>query len=108
MRIAGGANRIEAGQIGLATDYPVGSTTPLRSTPLLITLISPSGTRAIVVPAGSVPVGAVMTFDLAAVNAYLDETGNGDWTVEVADTGLAAGAASRGSLSSFKIRVLGH
>ena len=108
VRIAGGANRIEAVQIGLATDYPVGTTTPLRSTPLLITLISPSGTRAIVVPAGSVPVGAVMTFDLAAVNAYLDETGNGDWTVEVADTGLAAGAASKGSLSSFKIRVLGH
>ncbi|MEH6422465.1 S8 family serine peptidase [Pseudomonas sp. CGJS7] len=106
--IAGGAGRIEAVQIGLASTYPVGNTLPLKSTPLVVTLVSPSGTRAIVVPAGSVPVGDVMTFDLAAVNAFLDEPGTGNWTVEVADTSLAAGAASKGNLSSFKIRVLGH
>ncbi|SDX73591.1 S8 family serine peptidase [Lysobacter enzymogenes] len=108
VRIGNGARRVEAVQIGLASNYPVGNTTPLKSTPLVVTLVSPSGTRAIVVPAGSVPVGATMTFDLAAVNAYLDESASGDWTVEVADTSLAAGTAAKGNLSSFKIRVLGH
>ncbi|MGH8082499.1 MAG: S8 family serine peptidase [Lysobacter sp.] len=108
VRIANGANRIEAVQIGLASDYPVGNTLPLKSTPLVVTLVSPSGTRAIVLPAGSVPIGGTMTFDLAAVNAYLDEAGTGNWTVEVADTSLPAGTAAKGNLSSFKIRVLGH
>ncbi|SDZ08262.1 Serine protease, subtilisin family [Lysobacter sp. yr284] len=108
VNLAAAAGRIEAVQIGLASDYPVGSTLPLKSTPLVVTLVSPSGTRAIVVPAGSVPVGATMTFDLAAVNAFLDESGSGNWTVEVADTSLAAGTDAKGKLSSFKIRVLGH
>ncbi|MEH6417195.1 S8 family serine peptidase [Pseudomonas sp. CGJS7] len=105
IRIDGGPGRVEAVQIGMASNYPLGF---LESTTLRVTLISPSGTRAIVVPAGAATADDTMTFDLAAVNAFLDEPGSGDWRLEVADTGLAAGADSLGDLTSFKIRVLGH
>ncbi|ALN55779.1 peptidase, families S8 and S53/proprotein convertase P-domain protein [Lysobacter enzymogenes] len=105
VRIAGGAGRVEAVQIGMASDYPLDF---LESTTLRVSLISPSGTRAIVVPAGAAFAVDTMTFDLAAVNAFIDETGNGDWTLEVVDTALAAGAETKGNLTSFKIRVLGH
>ena len=103
--IPNGASRIEAIQIGLATDYPGADD---GSTPLLVSLISPSGTRAVVLPAGALSYDDTLNIDFAVVNAFLDERGGGDWTVEVADTSLAAGTDPRGHITSFKIRVLGH
>ncbi|ROU06096.1 S8 family serine peptidase [Lysobacter enzymogenes] len=107
-----GIRNVESVQIGLETDYavarpPVGQATlPL---PLSVTLVSPQGTRAVVVPAYMAVSGnRVFRVDLAAANAFLDENANGNWTLEVADVPRAAGAASAGNLTSFKIRVLGR
>jgi len=108
-----GIRNVESVQIGLVTDYtvsapPVGQTTsPL---PLSVTLVSPQGTRSVVVPASMAVSsgGAAFSLDLAASNAFLDENGTGTWTLEVADVPLAAGAASAGNLTSFKLRVLGR
>ncbi|QQQ00723.1 S8 family serine peptidase [Lysobacter enzymogenes] len=110
IRIAGGAARIEGVQIGFDTSAPARNAYPYVATTVRISLISPSGTRAIVLPPGSLPVndGGTLSASLASVNAFLDEPGNGDWTLEVADTALAAGAAANANLSSFKIRVLGR
>ena len=110
--IANNLRQVEAVQIGLETDYvhqgswqEAGGALP---TPLLITLRSPSGTRAFVLPAHSAYGGAVMSIPFSAVNAFLDEPGDGNWTVEVTDVDLADGAVPAGNLTSFKIRVLGH
>ncbi|MBO7942471.1 proprotein convertase P-domain-containing protein, partial [Streptomyces sp. S9] len=108
-----GIRKVESVQIGLTTDYtvaapPVGQTTsPL---PLSVTLVSPQGTRSVVVPAAMAAAsgGAAFNLDLAASNAFLDEDATGNWTLEVADIPLAAGAASAGNLTSFKLRVLGR
>jgi len=108
-----GVRRIESVQLGLTTDYavaapPVGqATSPL---PLSVTLVSPSGTRSVVVPASMAVSsgGAAFNVDLASSNAFLDEDATGNWTLEVADIPLAAGAASAGNLTSFKLRVLGR
>ncbi|WP_394538484.1 S8 family serine peptidase [Lysobacter enzymogenes] len=110
IRIAGGAARIEGVQIGFDSSVPARDAYPYVATTVRITLISPSGTRAIVLPPGSLPVGSggTLSTSLASVNAFLDEPGNGDWTLEVADTALAANAAANANLSSFKIRVLGR
>jgi subtilisin-like proprotein convertase family protein len=85
---------------------------------LQFVLVSPSGARSVVQPAftsigsglsGSVAIQRNFTnWDLLSSNAFLDETGNGTWTLEVTDMGQSANAASRGSLEFFKIRVLGH
>ncbi|MBD3682203.1 S8 family serine peptidase [Stenotrophomonas sp. Br8] len=86
---------------------------------LQFVLISPSGTRSVVQPAYTA-IGSGLTWfgtpdqvnfskwDLIASNAFLDETGKGKWQLEVSDLGLGKGARSVGSLTSFKIRVLGH
>ncbi|MEH6417161.1 S8 family serine peptidase [Pseudomonas sp. CGJS7] len=111
IRIAGGAARVEAVQIGFDTNARAGVNFPLVATNVRIVLISPSGTRAVIIPPGSVPANLnnqTLSTSLVAANAFLDENGNGDWTLEVVDTALAAGAAPVANLSSFKIRVLGH
>jgi len=112
VRIGNGVRNIEAVQIGLATDYGHAGTWEeeggAAASPLLVTLTSPAGTRAFVLPAHAGYGGAVMTIPFTAVNAFLDEAGDGDWTVAVSDVDLAAGAASAGNLTSFKIRILGH
>jgi len=108
-----GIRRVESVQIGLTTDYAVPAppvdqaTSPL---PLSVTLVSPQGTRSVVVPASMAVAsgGATFNVDLAASNAFLDEDANGNWTLEVADVPLAAGAVSAGNLTSFKLRVLGR
>ncbi len=110
VRIDRGIGKVEGVQLGLETTYPITagflSTAP---SPLLVTLTSPSGTKSYVVPAMT-GVGATTAFTIPfiASNAFLDETGDGLWTLEVADVPLAAGAASKGNLTGFKIRVLGH
>jgi subtilisin family serine protease len=112
VRIGNRVGRIEAVQIGLSTDYrhagTWGNGGGAVASPLLVTLTSPAGTRAFVLPAHSGYGGDVLTIPFTAVNAFLDEAGDGDWTVAVSDVDLAAGAASAGNLTSFKIRILGH
>ncbi|MEH6417198.1 S8 family serine peptidase [Pseudomonas sp. CGJS7] len=112
VRIANGPRNIEAVQIGLDTDYVHAGTWQqaggATATPLLVTLRSPGGTRAFVLPAHSAYGGRVLTIPFSSVNAFLDESSDGDWTVEVADVDRAAGVASAGNLTSFKLRVLGH
>ncbi|SDX97736.1 S8 family serine peptidase [Lysobacter enzymogenes] len=108
-----GIRRVESVQIGLTTDYAVAAP-PVNQTssplPLSVALVSPQGTRSVVVPASMAVAsgGAAFTLDLAASNAFLDEDATGNWTLEVADIPLAAGAASAGNLTSFKLRVLGR
>ncbi|UZW63418.1 proprotein convertase P-domain-containing protein [Lysobacter enzymogenes] len=110
IRIDRAIAKVEGVQLGLETTYPITagflSTAP---SPLLVTLTSPSGTKSYVVPAMT-GVGATTAFTIPfiASNAFLDEKGEGTWTVEVADVPLAADAASKGNLTGFKIRVLGH
>ncbi|MGH8082494.1 MAG: S8 family serine peptidase, partial [Lysobacter sp.] len=110
LRIDRRIGKVEGVQLGLETTYPITagflSTAP---SPLLVTLTSPSGTKSYVVPAMT-GVGATTAFTIPfiASNTFLDENGEGTWTVEVADVPLAADAASKGNLTGFKIRVLGH
>ncbi|MEH6417497.1 S8 family serine peptidase [Pseudomonas sp. CGJS7] len=108
-----GIGRVESVQIGLTTDYVVAAPAVGQKSspsPLSVTLVSPRGTRSVVVPASMAVAsgGAVFNLDLAASNAFLDEDATGNWTLEVADIPLAAGAASAGNLTSFKLRVLGR
>ncbi|UZW61460.1 S8 family serine peptidase [Lysobacter enzymogenes] len=106
--IASAVRKVESIQLGWTTDYAITSGAPL---PLQFVLISPSGTRSHVMPAMSYGSGDLFSpgysIPFIASNAFLDEPGQGVWTLEVADVPLAD-AASKGALQSFKIRVLGH
>ncbi|MEH6418178.1 S8 family serine peptidase [Pseudomonas sp. CGJS7] len=110
VRIDRRIGKVEGVQLGLETNYALTagffSTAP---SPLTVILTSPSGTKSYVVPAMT-GLGATTAFTIPfiASNAFLDENGEGTWTLEVADVPLAAGAASKGNLTGFKIRVLGH
>ncbi len=105
------ARNVESVQLGFRVNHS-------NTRQLQFVLVSPSGTRSVVQPAftsigsglsGSVAIQRNFTsWDLLSSNAFLDETGNGTWTLEVTDMGQSANAASRGSLEFFKIRVLGH
>ncbi|SDZ08158.1 Serine protease, subtilisin family [Lysobacter sp. yr284] len=97
--------KIEGVQLGLATNYSSSSNTPF---PLQIVLVSPKGTRSTIVPAMTSVSSSAFKLDFAASNAFLDEPAKGTWTLEIADVPLAANAAAKGKLNSFKIRVLGH
>ncbi|BAV99940.1 S8 family serine peptidase [Lysobacter enzymogenes] len=103
--IGNGIRKVESVQLGWSTDYRNDAVTPF---PVQVTLISPSGTRSTVFPAMTRLSTSAFRADFFASNAFLDETGQGTWTLELADVPLAAGAASKGKLASFKIRVLGH
>ncbi|MEH6421219.1 S8 family serine peptidase [Pseudomonas sp. CGJS7] len=108
LQIAIGNNirKVESVQLGWSTNYRhASSTAPF---PVQVTLISPNGTRSAVFPAMTRLSTTAFKADFFASNAFLDEAGQGTWTLELADVPLAAGAASKGSLASFKIRVLGH
>ncbi|ALN60816.1 MULTISPECIES: S8 family serine peptidase [Lysobacter] len=97
--------KIEGVQLGLATDYSSASNTPF---PLQVVLISPKGTRSTIVPAMTSVSSSAFKLDFVSSNAFLDEPAKGTWTLEIADVPLAANAAAKGKLNSFKIRVLGH
>ncbi|WP_459040630.1 S8 family serine peptidase [Stenotrophomonas sp. PSU-St83] len=111
VQLANVARNVESVQLGFRVNHS-------NSRQLQFVLVSPSGTRSVVQPAftsigsglsGSVAIQRNFTsWDLLSSNAFLDETGNGTWTLEVTDMGQSANAASRGSLEFFKIRVLGH
>lgn len=92
-------------QLGLATNYSSSSNTPF---PLQVVLISPKGTRSTIVPAMTSVSSSAFKLDFVSSNAFLDEPAKGTWTLEIADVPLAANAAAKGKLNSFKIRVLGH
>ena len=98
--------KIESVQLGWSTNYRHASST--RPFPVQVTLIAPSGTRSTVFPAMTRLNTTAFKADFFASNAFLDEAGQGTWTLEVADVPLAAGAAPSGNLASFKLRVLGH
>ncbi|MGH8082496.1 MAG: S8 family serine peptidase [Lysobacter sp.] len=98
--------KVETVQLGWSSNYAhASSTLPF---PVQVTLISPSGTRSTVFPAMTRLNTTAFKADFFASNAFLDEPGQGTWTLEVADVPLASGEASKGNLASFKIRVLGH
>ncbi|MDH0170885.1 S8 family serine peptidase [Stenotrophomonas sp. GD04145] len=111
VQLANVARNVESVQLGFRVSHS-------NTRQLQFVLVSPSGTRSVVQPAftsigsglsGSVAIQRNFTsWDLLSSNAFLDETGNGTWTLEVTDMGQSANAASRGSLEFFKIRVLGH
>ncbi len=107
-QVANGARNVESVQLGFRVNHS-------NTRQLQFVLVSPSGTRSVVQPAftaiGSGTGGVQRNFtnwDLLSSNAFLDESATGTWTLEVTDMGQAAGAASRGNLEFFKIRVLGH
>ena len=110
LALASGIRRVEAVQIAMTTNANHGNDFRAPATPLLVTLVSPGGTRAYVLPAGAGYVGrnSALTIPFASVNAFLDESGDGEWTLEVANTDLASGDRPGSRLTSFKIRVLGH
>ena len=101
--IGGDIRKVEGVQLGFEANH---SQVSWLSAPLSYTLISPSGTRSTVMPA--MALRPTDSYGFVSSNAFLDEVGTGTWTLEVADVPLAAGAASQGTLTSFKIRVLGH
>ncbi|MBN4937515.1 S8 family serine peptidase [Stenotrophomonas maltophilia] len=111
VQLANVARNVESVQLGFRVNHS-------NTRQLQFVLVSPSGARSVVQPAftsigsglsGSVAIQRNFTnWDLLSSNAFLDETGNGTWTLEVTDMGQSANAASRGSLEFFKIRVLGH
>jgi subtilisin family serine protease len=111
VQLANVARNVESVQLGFRVNHS-------NTRQLQFVLVSPSGARSVVQPAftsigsglsGSVAIQRNFTnWDLLSSNAFLDETGNGTWTLEVTDMGQSANAASRGSLEFFKIRGLGH
>ncbi|WP_427184736.1 S8 family serine peptidase [Bordetella bronchialis] len=75
---------------------------------LHIVLTSPAGTRSIILPAHTMVklIGAdEFSIDLAASNAFLDESARGTWTLQVID---AKDAAPEAAIVSWELRVLGH
>ncbi|WP_295553404.1 S8 family serine peptidase [uncultured Stenotrophomonas sp.] len=103
-----GARKIEAVQLGFSLDH-------VNSRLVEFVLISPSGTRSVVQPAYTAigsgfwnKQASFSAWQLLSSNAFLDENGKGTWTLEATDMGRPAGAASRGKLESFTLRILGH
>ena len=82
-------------------------TTHKDPTQLHIVLTSPSGTRSIILPAHTLVVlpEGEFSIDLAASNAFLDESARGTWTLQVTD---ARDAAPPSTIVSWELRVLGH
>ena len=76
---------------------------------LRVSLISPSGTQSVVVPAltalQTTPDGFVIP--LTASNAFLDERSKGKWKLQIIDV-LDPDSERRSDLVSWRLRVLGH
>lgn len=94
--------KIETVQLQLKTT----STNPNN---LRITLISPSGTRNIILPALTLllPTPDGFSIDLTASNAFLDERSKGVWKMQVIDM-VDSTSATNQAITSWKLRVLGH
>ncbi|MDR8050297.1 proprotein convertase P-domain-containing protein [Burkholderia cenocepacia] len=74
---------------------------------LRIAVISPSGTRSIVMPAltGTKLLGEGFEIGLTATNAFLDEPSKGTWKLQVIDV---LNPSSASSLISWEVLVIGH
>ncbi len=108
IRIDSRIARVEGVQLGFETTY-AHNVRGVRALPLRVTLTSPDGTRSYVIPAmAAQQATGGFSVPFISSNAFLDETGDGTWTLEVANVPLADGAAATGNLTAFKIRVLGH
>ncbi|MDC8745113.1 S8 family serine peptidase [Xanthomonas campestris] len=97
------AMKVEMVQISLETTH-------LAPTNLRIVLVSPNGTRSYVqTPFSALDPGiyarAGFYIDLTASNAFLDETSQGVWTLEVTDMRSPTVTAA---LKTFKLRIVGH
>ncbi|ANN69019.1 S8 family serine peptidase [Bordetella bronchialis] len=99
--------RVESVQIRLRTSHR-------QPHNLRIALISPSGTRSIVMPAlteiepweGKDGGQRPFSINRVATNAFLDENAKGVWKLQVLD--VLDPSADAGKLLSWEIRVLGH
>jgi len=109
VRIDSKIAKVEGVQLGFDTTYSHQAGDVLKAIPLLVTLTSPSGTKSYIIPSfASMATSNAFSISFISSNAFLDEKGDGDWTLEVANVPLADGAAATGNLTAFKIRVLGH
>ncbi|WP_425525244.1 S8 family serine peptidase [Xanthomonas hortorum] len=95
--------KIESVQLSLETAH-------LTPSNLRVVLVSPSGTRSYVVtPFSALDAGTYAKtgfyLDLTSSNAFLDETSQGMWTLEVTDMSEPKTTAA---LNAFKLRIVGH
>ncbi|MGQ5524191.1 S8 family serine peptidase [Chitinimonas sp. PSY-7] len=76
---------------------------------LRVMLVSPSGTRSIILPALTLllPTPDGFSIDLTASNAFLDERSKGVWKLQIVDM-VDPSSESTQAITSWKLRVLGH
>ncbi|WP_153101784.1 S8 family serine peptidase [Paraburkholderia hayleyella] len=76
---------------------------------LRILLVSPAGTRSVLLPALTLlmPTPDGFVIDLAASNAFLDESAKGTWKLQVMDM-LDPSSDGNATLTSWQLRVLGR
>lgn len=84
-------------------------TTHRRPGNLRIALISPSGTRSIVMPAltGVQLMDDQFEIGLTASNAFLDESSKGVWKLQIVDV-LDPASAQSSALTSWQLKIVGH
>ncbi|CAD0340888.1 Microbial serine proteinase [Xanthomonas hortorum pv. pelargonii] len=97
------AMKVESVQLSLETAH-------LTPSNLRVVLVSPSGTRSYVLtPFSALDADAYAKtgfyIDLTSSNAFLDETSQGVWTLEVTDMSEPRTTAA---LKTFKLRIVGH
>ncbi|WP_172453234.1 S8 family peptidase [Xanthomonas arboricola] len=97
------AMKVESVQLSLETAH-------LTPSNLRVVLVSPSGTRSYVLtPFSALDANAYAKtgfyIDLTSSNAFLDETSQGVWTLEVTDMSEPKTTAA---LKTFKLRIVGH
>ncbi|MFC7520839.1 S8 family peptidase [Xanthomonas populi] len=97
------AMKVESVQLSLETAH-------LTPSNLRVVLVSPSGTRSYVVtPFSALDADTYAKtgfyIDLTSSNAFLDETSQGVWTLEVTDMSEPRTTAA---LKTFKLRIVGH
>lgn len=76
---------------------------------LRVTLISPAGTRSVILPPLTylLPAADGFHIDLTGSNAFLDESSKGEWKIQITDA-IHPDAAATETLVSWKLRVFGH
>lgn len=101
--LSAGARTVETVQLRLA----INGTAPLGD--LGIELISPSGTRSVMMNAHNAFQNSSMVsqFTLAS-NAFYDEAAAGTWTLRIVDVNGRADASLQAGLQSWSLRILGH